>query len=311
MTSLYTATKHPEQLETTLLTGESHRYDDPLEPQKLVFLDAVNEQRCVINSPQRNSQLTNTIPFFIAILIMACYTLFSFTDNHLAKKASMERMSKYLQEQYNYLSEDEKRNDKAIVLYSPFFHKETISWLEYIKAYDSGGYYINGQHEKYLIIGWLILFPGALWLFGYLVFFTPLVYLTADRKRGLLYSHGRGKVHVTRYEEAQIGLAGKMPAIKLYGIDEKSGELKTIIFRPNVSHYSAFLTSTDSENHRFITFLNAYMQQGRDAVSPVDYQARKPFLSFGKNPLPEDFEQQVAQILAEFDKRKQCDAQSD
>ncbi|EMI7477160.1 hypothetical protein RNA47_000807 [Morganella morganii] len=311
MTSLYTATKHPEQLETTLLTGESHRYDDPLEPQKLVFLDAVNEQRCVINSPQRNSQLTNTIPFFIAILIMACYTLFSFTDNHLAKKASMERMSKYLQEQYNYLSEDEKRNDKAIVLYSPFFHKETISWLEYIKAYDSGGYYINGQHEKYLIIGWLILFPGALWLFGYLAFFTPPVYLTADRKRGLLYSYGRGKVHVTRYEEAQIGLAGKMTAIKLYGIDEKSGELKTIIFRPNVSHYSAFLTSTDSENHRFITFLNAYMQQGRDAVSPVDYQARKPFLSFGKNPLPEDFEQQVAQILAEFDKRKQRDAQSD
>ncbi|MGJ7249635.1 hypothetical protein [Morganella morganii] len=311
MTSLYTATKHPEQLETTLLTGESHRYDDPLEPQKLVFLDAVNEQRCVINSPQRNSQLTNTIPFFIAILIMACYTLFSFTNNHLAKKASMERMSKYLQEKYNYLSEDEKINDKAIVLYSPFFHKEKISWLEYIKAYDSGRYYINGQYEKYLVIGWLILFPGALWLFGYLAFFTPPVYLTADRKRGLLYSHGRGKVHVTRYEEAQIGLAGKMPAIKLYGIDEKSGELKTIIFRPNVSHYSAFLTSTDSENQRFITFLNAYMQQGRDAVSPVDYQGRKPFLSFGKNPLPEDFEQQVAQILAEFDKRKQRDAQSD
>lgn len=311
MTSLYTATKHPEQLETTLLTGESHLYDDPLEPRKLVFLDAVNEQRCVINSPQRNSQLTNTIPFFIAILIMACYTLFSFTDNHLAKKASMERMSKYLQEQYNYLSEDEKINDKAIVLYSPFFHNEKISWLEYIKAYDSGRYYINGQYEKYLVIGWLILFPGALWLFGYLAFFTPPVYLTADRKRGFLYSHGRGKVHVTRYEEAQIGLAGKMLAIKLYGIDEKSGELKTIIFRPNVSHYSAFLTSTDSENHRFITFLNAYMQQGRDAVSPVDYQARKPFLSFGKNPLPEDFEQQVAQILAEFDKRKQRDAQSD
>ncbi len=311
MTSLYTATKHPEQLETTLLTGESHLYDDPLEPRKLVFLDAVNEQRCVINSPQRNSQLTNTIPFFIAILIMACYTLFSFTDNHLAKKASMERMSKYLQEQYNYLSEDEKINDKAIVLYSPFFYKEKISWLEYIKAYDSGRYYINGQYEKYLVIGWLILFPGALWLFGYLAFFTPPVYLTADRKRGILYSHGRGKVHVTRYEEAQIGLAGKMLAIKLYGIDEKSGELKTIIFRPNVSHYSAFLTSTDSENHRFITFLNAYMQQGRDAVSPVDYQARNPLFCFAKNPLPDNFEQQVAQILAEFDKRKQRDAQSD
>ncbi|MBU9980562.1 hypothetical protein KTP48_17885, partial [Proteus mirabilis] len=81
------------------------------------------------------------------------------------------------------------------------------------------------------------------------------------------------------------------------GIDEKTGQLKTVLYRPNVSHYSSFLTSTDSENHRFITFLNAYMQQGRDAVSSIDYQACKPFLSFGKNPLPADFEQQVEQIL--------------
>ncbi|MBW9253556.1 hypothetical protein K2X16_16425 [Proteus mirabilis] len=37
---------------------------------------------------------------------------------------------------------------------------------------------------------------------------------------------------------------------------------------------------------------------------PVDYQARKPFLSFGKNPLPADFEQQVKQILAKLDQEK-------
>ncbi len=311
MTSLYTATKHPEQLETTLLTGESHLYDDPLEPRKLVFLDAVNEQRCVINSPQRNSQLTNTIPFFIAILIMACYTLFSFVDNHQGKKKAIVQMAQRIENKYTNKINLHPDTVVMIESYEPFFGKENISWWEYIKAYNSGEFFTDSQYGKYLVIGWLILFPGALWLFGYLAFFTPPVYLTADRKRGFLYSHGRGKVHVTRYEEAQIGLAGKMPAIKLYGIDEKSGELKTMIFRPNISHYSAFLTSTDSENHRFITFLNAYMQQGRDAVSPVDYQARKPFLSFGKNPLPEDVEQQVAQILAEFDKRKQSDAQSD
>ncbi len=311
MTSLYTATKHPEQLETTLLTGESHRYDDPLEPEKLVFLDAVNEQRCVINSPQRNSQLTNTVPFFIVILIMACYTSFNFVYGHIGAKASIEDMSQYLfknNQDFNKLDVPERN---SIAKYEPFFGRNNISWWEYIKAYNSGKFFTGSQNEKYLVIGWLILFPGALWLFGYLAFFTPPVYLTADRKRGLLYSHGRGKVHVTRYEDAQIGLAGKMLAIKLYGIDDKSGELKTMIFRPNVSHYSAFLTSTDSENHRFITFLNAYMQQGRDAVSSFDYQARKPFLSFGKNPLPADFEQQVAQILEKFDKRKQRDAQPD
>ncbi|MDQ6218646.1 hypothetical protein [Proteus mirabilis] len=304
MTRLRTVSKHPEQLETTPLIAESHHYDDPLAPQKLIFLEAVNQQRCVINSPQRNSQLTNTIPFFIVLLVMAFYTLFGFVDNHIATKNSIEIMAKHVEEKYGHKKEQNMLSAKLIELYKPYFGKDKISLWEYIKAYDSGNFVIDGQYDKYLILGWLIFFPGFLWLFGYLSFFTPPVYLIADKQRGILYSYGMGKVRLTRYKEAQFGYAGNMLAIKLYGINEKTGQLKTILYRPNVSHYSSFLTSTDSENHRFITFLNAYMQQGRDAVSPVDYQARKPFLSFGKNPLPADFEQQVKQILAKLDQEK-------
>ncbi|HCR3457750.1 TPA: hypothetical protein ON583_002641 [Proteus mirabilis] len=305
MTRLRTVSKHPEQLETTPLVAESHHYDDPLAPQKLVFLEAVNQQRCVINSPQRNSQLTNTIPFFIVLLVMACYTLFGFVDNHIGKKMSIEQMAKHIEEKYGNRSNLDPETFKMIESYKPFFNKERISWWEYIKAYNSGEFFIDSQYDKYLVIGWLIFFPGFLWLFGYLSFFTPPVYLIADRQRGILYSYGMGKVRLTRYKEAQFGYAGNMLAIKLYGINEKTGQLKTILYRPNVSHYSSFLTSTDSENHRFITFLNAYMQQGRDTVSSVDYQARKPFLSFGKNPLPANFEQQVEQILAKLDQEKE------
>ncbi|HEK0658382.1 TPA: hypothetical protein SMP34_003825 [Proteus mirabilis] len=305
MTNLRTVSKHPEQLETTPLIVESHHYDDPLAPQKLVFLEAVNQQRCVINSPQRNSQLTNTIPFFIILLVMACYTLFGFVDNHIGKKMSIEQMAKHIEEKYGNQSNLDPETFKMIESYKPFFNKERISWWEYIKAYNSGEFFIDSQYDKYLVIGWLIFFPSFLWLFGYLSFFTPPVYLIADRQRGILYSYGMGKVRLTRYKEAQFGYAGNMLAIKLYGINEKTGQLKTILYRPNVSHYSSFLTSTDSENHRFITFLNAYMQQGRDAVSSIDYQARKPFLSFGKNPLPADFEQQVEQILAKLDQEKE------
>ncbi|MDM3766338.1 hypothetical protein O9456_20685, partial [Proteus mirabilis] len=304
MTNLRTVSKHPEQLETTPLIAESHHYDDPLEPQKLVFLEAVNQQSCVINSPQRNSQLTNTIPFFIVLLVMAFYTLFGFVDNHIATKNSIEIMAKHVEEKYGHKKEQNMLSAKLIELYKPYFGKDKISLWEYIKAYDSGNFVIDGQYDKYLILGWLIFFPGFLWLFGYLSFFTPPVYLIADRQRGILYSYGMGKVRLIRYKEAQFGYAGNMLAIKLYGINEKTSQLKTILYRPNVSHYSSFLTSTDSENHRFITFLNAYMQQGRDAVSSVDYQARKPFLSFGKNPLPADFEQQVKQILAKLDQEK-------
>ncbi|MFF0958806.1 hypothetical protein, partial [Proteus mirabilis] len=256
-------------------------------------------------SPQRNSQLTNTIPFFIVLLVMACYTLFGFVDNHIGKKMSIEQMAKHIEEKYGNRSNLDPETFKMIESYKPFFNKERISWWEYIKAYNSGEFFIDSQYDKYLVIGWLIFFPGFLWLFGYLSFFTPPVYLIADRQRGILYSYGMGKVRLTRYKEAQFGYAGNMLAIKLYGINEKTGQLKTILYRPNVSHYSSFLTSTDSENHRFITFLNAYMQQGRDTVSSVDYQARKPFLSFGKNPLPANFEQQVEQILAKLDQEKE------
>ncbi|HDU8312716.1 hypothetical protein [Proteus mirabilis] len=305
MTRLRTVSKHPEQLETTPLIAESHHYDDPLAPQKLVFLEAVNQQRCVINSPQRNSQLTNTIPFFIILLVMAFYTLYNFTNNHLDSKTSIEMMAKHVEEKYAKPNKKDPHALKMIDSYKRFFGEEKISWWEYIKAYNSGEFFIDSQYDKYLVIGWLIFFPGFLWLFGYLSFFTPPVYLIADRQRGILYSYGMGKVRLTRYKEAQFGYAGNMLAIKLYGINEKTGQLKTILYRPNVSHYSSFLTSTDSENHRFITFLNAYMQQGRDAVSSVDYQARKLFLSFGKNPLPADFEQQVEQILAKLDQEKE------
>ncbi|TFU09405.1 hypothetical protein E4V24_17700, partial [Proteus mirabilis] len=203
MTNLRTVSKHPEQLETTPLIAESHHYDDPLEPQKLVFLEAVNQQSCVINSPQRNSQLTNTIPFFIVLLVMAFYTLFGFVDNHIATKNSIEIMAKHVEEKYGHKKEQNMLSAKLIELYKPYFGKDKISLWEYIKAYDSGNFVIDGQYDKYLILGWLIFFPGFLWLFGYLSFFTPPVYLIADRQRGILYSYGMGKVRLTRYKEAQ------------------------------------------------------------------------------------------------------------
>ncbi|HEK2071831.1 TPA: hypothetical protein ACKRID_001533 [Proteus mirabilis] len=300
MTNLRTVSKHPEQLETTPLIAESHHYDDPLEPKKLVFLEAVNQQRCVINSPQRNSQLTNTIPFFIVLLVMAVYTLFSFIENHKSNYFTLQDNSNYFNEKYGV-------DNLPIGLsnYLPYMKVKEISIGTYLIDYYTDKIYKNDKFKILMIIGWLIFFLGFLWLFGYLSFFTPPVYLIADRQRRILYSYGMGKVRLTRYKEAQFGYAGNMLAIKLYGINENTGQLKTVLYRPNVSHYSSFLTSTDSENHRFITFLNAYMQQGRDAVSPIDYQARKPFLSFGKNPLPADFEQQVEQILAKLDQEKE------
>lgn len=235
---------------------------------------------------------------------MACYTLFGFISEHIDNKKYFQLMVQKVESKYGKEVNLDEVTLKYVDTYRPYFEKKSINYLDYISGYNSGNFFTNGQYEKYLVIGWLIFFPGFLWLFGYLAFFTAPTHLIADRKRRLLYTYGMGKVYLTRYDDAQMGYAGKMIAIKLYRIDDKTGQLSTMIFRPNVSHYSSFLTSTDSENHRFITFLNAYMQQGRDAVSPTDYQARPPLLCFGKNPRPEDFELQVQQILAKLDEKE-------
>lgn len=301
MSNPFTVSKHPSQLKTTRLADESHQYDDPLPLKDLVFLQSINKHECRIKSSQVNSRISNTFPMFVVLLVMMFYTGFVFFEGHISKKEYIEQRAHGLEKKYkgNY-----ERFD-FIKKYEPFFGRENISWWDYAKAYNSGLFFIGSEYDKYYIIGWLIFFPGGLYILGSLNFFVPMTWLVADRKRGILYSYVDGIVTAVRYEDAQFGYAGRMLAFKLFYIHPETGKLGTHIYRPNISHYTGFLLSSDTENHRFITFLNAYMTEGRDAVSPADYQTRNPLFCFAKNPLPENFEQQVTQILAKLDKRKQ------
>ncbi|HEK1718966.1 TPA: hypothetical protein SMT55_000110 [Proteus mirabilis] len=305
MSNPFTISNFPEQLETSSLVDESHHYDDPLPPKNLVFLQSINNQECKIKSSQVNGRFTNTVPMFLVLLVMMFYTLFNFIEGHIITKSTLEDSIKEIENYSTYYTGNDRVVLKDINKYNPFFGKEKISWWEYIKAYNSGKFFVGSEDDKYFVLAWLVLFPSGLYILSSLAFFVPMTYLVADRKRQILYSYVDGIVMATRYEDAQFGYAGKMLAFKLFYIHPETGKLGIHIYRPNVSHYTGFLLSSDTEDHRFITFLNAYMQQGRDAVSPIDYQARKPFLSFGKNPLPADFEQQVEQILAKLDQEKE------
>lgn len=309
MTGLFKAIKQPDKLETTLLIEETNSYEDRLPLKNLVFLERLNENKCVINSPQFNIRLTNFLPMFVMLLAITIYTLISFVNTHAARKNDFDGMIKYMEQQYGQTYQTDERSHRFAKNYIPYFGKEKASTWEYLKAYYSGKYYSGGDTAIFGIILWLIFFPGALFVSGYLTFFLPPSYLIADRKRNILYTFNKNDVFLTRYDEAQFGYAGKMLAIKLHCIDPETDELATQIFRPNISHYSSYLTSSDSENQRFITFVNAFMQQGRDAVATENFKRRKPFLFFGKTPLPADFEQQVTSILARIDKEKTQNAQ--
>ena len=126
-----------------------------------------------------------------------------------------------------------------------------------------------------------------------------------------MYTWHGGKVFAARYPDVGVGKIGKMIAIQLFGVDKRKQSLVSELFFPNMYVYSVYHTSTDYHDQRFINFINTYMREGRDAIIQSNYYREKPKVFFGKNPLPADFEQQVTQILAKFDKRKPRDAQSD
>ncbi|EMP2043390.1 hypothetical protein ACOZG6_002084 [Proteus mirabilis] len=305
MSNPFTVSQHPEQLETSLLIDESHHYDDPLPPKDLIFLQSINEHTCKIKSAQVNSRLSNIFPMFLVILMLMFYTLFIFYENHSAKRFTFEENVQNIESEYGNSQNLTTFYKELVEEYRPYFGKKQIGWLEYLFYYYNDDIYKRDDFKITTLIGWLIFFPGSLYILSSLAFFVPMTYLVADRKRQILYSYVDGIVMATRYEDAQFGYAGKMLAFKLFYIHPETGELGIHIYRPNVSHYTGFLLSSDTENHRFITFLNAYMQQGRDAVCTSDYYARAPLFCFAKNPLPADFEQQVEQILAKLDQEKE------
>ena len=305
MNNSFTVSRHPSQLKTTRLADKSHQYDDPLPLKDLVFLQSINKHECRIKSSQVNSRISNTFPMFLVLMGMMFYTLIIFADGHMHKKADFEKRVARAELKYKNYQNLNKFDRDYLKIYEPYFGESEIGWLGYLFHYYNDDIYKREDFKIIKIIGWLIFFPGGLYILGSLNFFVPMTWLVADRKRGILYSYVDGIVTAVRYEDAQFGYAGRMLAFKLFYIHPETGKLGTHIYRPNISHYTGFLLSSDMENHRFITFLNAYMTEGRDAVSPADYQTRNPLFCFAKNPLPENFEQQVTQILAKLDNRKQ------
>ena len=305
MSNPFTVSRFPSQLKTSRLADANYPYDDPLPLKDLVFLQSLNEQECRIKSSQVNSRKSNTIPIFVVLLVMMFYTLFIFVDGHRHKKTDFEKRVAHAELKYKNYQDLNKFDRDYLTMYEPYLGKDGVSWLDYLFYYYNDNIYKRNDFKILKIIGWLILFPGGLYIVGSLSFFVPMTWLVADRKRGILYSYVDGIVMAVRYEDAQFGFAGRMLAFKLFYIHPETGKLGTHIYRPNVSFYTGFLMSTDTENYRFITFLNKYMKEGRDAVSSVDYQARDPLFCFAKNSRPDNFEQQVTQILAKLDNRKQ------
>ncbi|MEK2485693.1 hypothetical protein AAAA28_21450 [Providencia stuartii] len=76
------------------------------------------------------------------------------------------------------------------------------------------------------------------------------------------------------------------------------------MFQPNASVHSSLFLSEEYENNAFVSFINAYMQKGRDVITDHDFESEPLKFYFGRYEPPVDVDAQIAKTLNQLDKEK-------
>ena len=304
MASLFSGTNNPHKIEMNLFKEDNDNYNSSVKLKDFDFLNELNEDECEIDSPNRNIIKNMAIPIFIVLFFSFIYLLHDKCERiyygTIRFEESVKIYEKDYDKEYSVVSNSWKEIYDA---YKPYFNQKVTYW-DYLKAYYSGDFYQGTKNAIYQEIALFSMPLIGMILMGLIIFYMPWVVLKVDRKRQILYVWNSRQLLVTRYCDAEFGYAGTLMFLKLYCLDKKTGKLIEGYFKPNISYSTGLLVSRTAENKHFVTFINTFMKEGRDAISQTNYRRRKPLFWFNKNPLPADFEQQVSCTLAEIDKKK-------
>ncbi|UDN36883.1 hypothetical protein [Proteus sp. NMG38-2] len=304
MASLFSGTNHPHKIEMNLFKADNDNYNSSVKLKDFDFLNELTEDKCEIDSPNRNIIKNMAIPIFIVLFFSLIYLLHDKYEKiyygTIRFEESVKIYEKDYDKEYSVVSNSWKEIYDA---YKPYFNQKVTYW-DYLKAYYSGDFYQGTKNAIYQDLALFSMPLIGMILMGLIIFYMPWVVLKVDRKRQILYVWNSRQLLVTRYCNAEFGYADTLMFLKLYCLDKKTGKLIEGYFKPNISYSTGLLVSRTAENKHFVTFINTFMKEGRDAISQTNYSRRKPLVWFNKNPLPADFEQQISRILAEIDKKK-------
>ncbi|QEZ91102.1 hypothetical protein [Proteus sp. CD3] len=304
MTNLFSGTNNPHKIKMNLFKEDQDTYNKNIKLKDFDFLNELTDDKCEIDSPNRNLIKNIAIPIFIVLFFSFFYLIYNKAESIYYGREDFQQMvvifEKDYKKEYSNLSEGWKKTYDKIY---PYFNREVTYW-DYLTAYYSGEFYQGTKNAIYLEVALFSMPLIGMILMGLIIFYMPWVVLKVDRKRQILYVWNSRQLLVTRYRDAEFGYAGTLMFLKLYCLDKKTGKLIEGYFKPNISYSTGLLVSRTAENKHFVTFINTFMKEGRDAISQTNYSRRKPLFWFNKNPLPTDFEQQLERTLVEIDKEK-------
>ncbi|WP_163768589.1 hypothetical protein [Providencia stuartii] len=285
------------------------RYQNNVEPEELTFIDEINAKQFAIANVNRGKRDVGAMSFFLVILVCFIVILSALINRNIKSYNTFVSTISMYEKHYNLSKEKNILLTKQVKELRPFYGEGNKSFGVFFVDYYLWGGHVNkvGGMDVAFIIFTLILgvFTG---MTGYIIFLSPLPVLIFDREKKYVYSYLKGKVSADRYEYIEYGHAPIMLAVRLYSINTENGELQEEMFLPYTSAMSNLNFNTANEANIFVSFVNTFMREGREAVMDSDYKQPKPLLLLSRNKLPKDFEAQIEAILIKRDEEKALNA---
>ncbi|TBM26939.1 hypothetical protein [Hafnia paralvei] len=268
-------------------------------------LQKIDRHNCFFRS---GLQLLRWI-FFIPMLIVLLVNLVSFYHAFQNSWIHVER------EILSTINEIDTRSYPSENGFGVFFNKEEDQ--EFRK--EQIGYIGN---DKKMELGEYMYFRYNIYAYGYEYFCTDIIYaiyyiifiplcfylsflikrkapLILVRNRQLFMTWINGKAFVARYSQVGVVETPQAVSLILYGLDDKKNIIKTAFVLPT---NPTIIISTKQGRKNILAFITKYMLWGQSAVASTDYERNIPYY-LRKDKKPDDFEQQVSDVLAVLDKQ--------
>ena len=123
--------------------------------------------------------------------------------------------------------------------------------------------------------------------------------LTLIRDRQLFITWINGKAFVARYSQVGVVETHQAVSLILYGLNKDKRIIKTAFVLPT---NPTFIMSSSQGRKDLLAFITKYMVWGLSAVASTEYERNMPYY-LRKDKKPDDFEQQVDEILVVLDKQ--------
>ncbi|MEQ4633626.1 hypothetical protein [Providencia stuartii] len=289
--------------------SNNERYQNNVELEELTFIDEINAKQFAIANINRGKRDVGAMSFFLVILVFFIVILSVLIKSNIDNYNSFVSTISMYEKKYNLYKEKNITLTKKIKELRPFYGEGNKSFgVFFVDYYLWGGHVDKVGGKDVTLIIFTLIFGIFTSIVGYIIFLKPLPVLIFDREKKYVYSYLKGKVSADRYEYIEYGHAPIMLAVRLYSINTENGELQEEMFLPYTSAMSNLNFNTANEANIFVSFVNTFMREGREAVMDSDYKQPKPLLLLSRNKLPKDFEAQIEAILIKRDEEKALNA---